>query len=161
MATDRDRSDERPPRDRRYPDRPIACVGAVILAGDGVVLVRRGHPPLVGRWTLPGGALDLGESLRDGVRREAREETGLTVDVGPLVDVVDHVSTDEDGRLEYHYVIVDYLCRVLDGVLTPGDDVDDARLVETTKLDAYALSRAATAVIRRAVEMYTAGGHFK
>ena len=95
--------------DARIPSGPIVGVGAVILDGDRVLLVKRGHEPLKGEWSLPGGAVEIGETLDAAVAREVLEETGLDVDVGPVVEVLDRIQRDADGRVEYHYVIVDYL----------------------------------------------------
>src|SRR5579862_6341980 len=97
---------------RTYPERPIVGVGAVILDSGRVLLVKRAHEPLKGEWSLPGGAVDVGETLEAAVAREILEETGLMVDVGPLVEVVQRITRDADGRIEYHFVIVDYACRV-------------------------------------------------
>ncbi len=98
---------------RLYPSRPIVGVGAVILRDGEVLIVRRANPPLQGEWSIPGGALDLGEKLRDGVAREVREETGLDVEVGPVLDVFDSIFPDSEGRTQYHYVLIDYLCHAL------------------------------------------------
>src|SRR5665213_1646809 len=100
---------------RTYPERPIVGVGAVIFDGDRVLLVKRGHEPLMGAWNLPGGAVEVGETLDAALAREVLEETGLSVEVGPVVEVLDSVRFDADGRVEYHFVIVDYLCRVFAG----------------------------------------------
>ena len=95
---------------RSYPARPVVGVGAVVFDADRVLLVKRAHEPLKGEWSLPGGAVELGETLEAAVAREVLEETGLAVDVGPVVEVLDRVQHAADGRVEYHYVIVDYLC---------------------------------------------------
>ena len=148
-----------PQAPRRYPSAPIVGVGAAIVVSDtSVVLVRRARDPLAGRWSLPGGALELGETLRAAVVREVREETGLTVEVGPVVDVIDHVDIDESGRAAYHFVIVDYLCWPLGGSLQAGDDVDDVVVASAGALDGYDLTGPARAVIRQAFEQYTARG---
>ncbi|MGC2208940.1 MAG: NUDIX hydrolase, partial [Candidatus Korobacteraceae bacterium] len=95
---------------RIYPESPIVGVGAVIVREGQVLLVRRANPPLQGEWSLPGGALELGEKLRDGIAREVKEETSLEVEVGPVLDVIDSIFPDGAGRAQYHYVLIDYLC---------------------------------------------------
>jgi ADP-ribose pyrophosphatase YjhB (NUDIX family) len=115
---------------RRYPDRPIVAVGAVIFDGDRVLLVRRGQEPLKGEWSLPGGAVEAGESLEAALAREVREETALDVEVGALVEVLDSIRRDADGRAEYHYIIIDYACRPRPGSSTVpvrGTDAADVR----------------------------------
>jgi ADP-ribose pyrophosphatase YjhB (NUDIX family) len=137
--------------DRRYPDRPVVGVGAIVLTGDGrVVLVRRAQPPREGEWSLPGGVLELGETLTAGVAREVREETGLDVEVGPLVDAFEHVSRDEDGRVQYHYVVLDYLCRVRGGVARASTDVSDVALADPRDLAPYDLRPETLAVVLKA-----------
>jgi 8-oxo-dGTP diphosphatase len=144
---------------RLYPGAPIVGVGAVIASATGaVVLVRRVHPPLAGRWSLPGGAIELGERLHDAVTREVLEETGLRIDVGPVVDVVDHVEVDAEGKTTYHFVIVDYLCFRRGGTLKPGDDVDDAVVADVDALEAYELTAPAHRVIRRAFDLLISQG---
>ena len=101
-------------------------VGAVVLDGDRVLLVKRGHAPLKGEWSLPGGTVELGETLEAAVAREVLEETGLEVDVGPLVEVIDRVQRAPDGRVEYHFIVVDYLCRGPGTDRSAGSDADDA-----------------------------------
>src|SRR5437016_3127334 len=113
-------------RQRAYPDRPIVGVGAVIVADGRVVVVRRAVAPLAGEWSVPGGMLELGETLRHGTAREALEETGLVVEPGEVLDVFDSIFPDANGRAEYHYVLIDFLCRVTSGDLRAGSDVSDA-----------------------------------
>jgi ADP-ribose pyrophosphatase YjhB (NUDIX family) len=138
---------------REYPERPIVGIGAVIVDAGGVVLIRRRFEPLAGRWSLPGGALELGETLEAAVAREMLEETGLDVDVGPVIEVFDRIVLDEARRVRYHYVLVDYLCRRLGGELRPGGDVDRAVLVDPADLGRYELTEKATAVIERGLDL--------
>jgi 8-oxo-dGTP diphosphatase len=112
---------------REYPEFPIVGVGAVILERDRVLLVQRAHAPLKGEWSLPGGALELGETLEDGIRREVFEETGLIVEPLSIIKVFDRITRDEEGRIQFHYVLVDYLCRVAGGSLACATDAADAR----------------------------------
>jgi 8-oxo-dGTP diphosphatase len=115
---------------REYPEAPIIGVGAVVIDSGKVLLVRRGQEPLKGEWSLPGGALELGETLQQGVVREVLEETGLTVVPGGIVEVLDRITQDElSGRIRYHYVLVDFLCRVTGGTLRGGSDAEEARWV--------------------------------
>jgi 8-oxo-dGTP diphosphatase len=106
---------------REYPEAPIAGVGAVIVAaeaaqGPKVLLIRRAQEPLQGQWSLPGGAVELGETLEEAIRREALEETGLAIEVVDVVKAFDRIARDGEGRVRYHYVLVDFLCRVMGGV---------------------------------------------
>ena len=136
-----------------YPAAPVVGVGGVVLAGDRVLLVRRGHPPRQGEWSLPGGKVELGEALVEAVRRELREETGLEVEVGPLVECFDRVHYDETGRVRYHFVIADYLCRAIGGALRPGDDAADAAWVQRDAVAGYGVNAHAAAVITAAFAM--------
>jgi len=138
---------------RQYPERPIVGVGAVIVRDGKVVLIRRRYEPLAGQWSLPGGTLELGETLEAAVAREMLEETGLVVDVGPVIEVFDRIMFDERRRVRYHFVLVDYLCWPISGELRPGSDVDDAVLAAPEDLERYALTRKATAIIVRGLEM--------
>jgi ADP-ribose pyrophosphatase YjhB (NUDIX family) len=133
-------------------------VAAVVLTADRrVVLVRRGHSPLSGRWSLPGGMLELGETLRGGVRREVREETGLEVAVGPLIDAVDHIETAADGRVAYHFALIDYLCRITGGTLGADTDASEVALVEMPALPSYGVADRTRRVIERGFVMASAG----
>ena len=138
---------------RTYPNRPIMGVGAVIVHEGKVVLVRRRFEPLAGQWSIPGGGVELGETLEACVVREMREETGLHVEVGPVIEVFDRITRDEDGRVRYHFVLVDYLCWPVGGELQPGSDVDDAVLADPSDLARYALTEKATLVIERALSL--------
>ena len=134
---------------REYPQAPVAAVGAVVIEGDAVLLIKRAFPPRQGEWSLPGGQLELGESLADGVRREVREETGLEVEVGPVVEVFDRVHRDEAGRIRYHFVIVDFLCHASGGTLAAGDDAADARWVPRAEVAALGVNAHAVGVVER------------
>jgi 8-oxo-dGTP diphosphatase len=138
---------------RDYPDRPFVGVGAVIVDGTRVVLVRRGSEPLAGQWSLPGGAVEIGETLDASVVREMVEETGLQVTVGPVIEVFDRITRDAEGRVQYHYVLVDYLCWPVEGTLQAGSDVDAAVWADVSELSGYHLASTATAVIMRALEL--------
>jgi 8-oxo-dGTP diphosphatase len=138
---------------RAYPDRPFVGVGAVILQGEQVVLIKRRFEPLAGQWSLPGGAVDVGETLAECVGREMLEETGLVVEVGPVIEIFDSIVRDDDGRVRFHYVLVDYLCRPIGGALTAGSDVADAVFVHPSELARFAPADPATAVIRRALAL--------
>lgn len=138
---------------REYPEHPLVGVGGVVVGDDRVLLIRRGGPPLEGEWSIPGGMLELGESLRDGVRRELQEETGLEVKVHDLIEAFDRVTTDADGKWRYHFVILDYLCEVLSGVARAGSDVVDVAWAREEELERYSLTPTATRVIKRAFEM--------
>lgn len=133
-----------------FPSRPVVGVGAVIFDGDRVLLVKRGHAPLKGEWSLPGGAVELGESLEAAVAREVLEETGLEVEVGPVVEVLDRVERTGDGRVEYHFVIIDYLCRVRGGRVARGSDADEVCWADAAALALRCVDDTATAVIDKA-----------
>ena len=125
---------------REYPEAPIVGVGAVVVDQGRVLLVQRGREPMKGKWSLPGGMLELGESLTEGVLREIREETGLTVEVLELIDLLDRVhrqASPEGERVRYHYVIADYLCRVVGGALQAASDADAVRWVERAEWNSH------------------------
>ena len=136
--------------DRRYPARPIVGVAGVVFIDQQVVLVRRRHPPLVGRWSLPGGALELGETLHEGLQRELREEIGLQTRVGPLIELLDRITRDSDGRVRYHYVLADFLCHRVSGTLKSGSDADTVALADPDDLGSYDLTDEAQTVIASA-----------
>jgi len=134
---------------RSYPDHPIIGVGAVIIDGGRVLLVRRATEPLKDEWSVPGGMLELGEKLRDGVRREVAEETGLVVEPGEVLDVFDSIFADNEGRTEYHYVLIDYLCVPVSGEPRAGTDVSDVRWVSEHELPALGVREFTEQVIRK------------
>ncbi len=123
---------------RVYPEAPVVAVAALVLRGEELLLVRRASEPGRGKWSIPGGAVNLGERLREAVVREVHEETGLVVEVLDLLDVVEVIKRDEEGRVKYHYVIVDYLARPLSGQVRAASDALEARWVrleDVPKLD--------------------------
>ena len=134
---------------RDYPERPIIGVGAVVVRGDRALLVRRATEPLKGEWSVPGGVLELGEKLREGVRREVLEETRLEVEPGDVLDVFDSIFRDEQGRTQYHYVLIDYRCRLLLGEAKAGSDVSEVRWVQEVELAAMRLRDSIEQVVRK------------
>lgn len=138
---------------REYPDRPVVGVGGVVIEDGRAVLIRRGGPPLQGEWSIPGGTLELGETLVAGVRRELLEETGLEVEVLELIEVFERIFPDGAGQPQYHFVILDYRCRTIGGTLIPGSDVTDAARVREEDLASYGLTEAATRVVKKAFAM--------
>jgi 8-oxo-dGTP diphosphatase len=135
---------------REYPDRPIVGVGAVIVDQGRVLLVQRGSPPLLGEWSLPGGMVELGETLRAAAEREAREETGLIVKAADVLEVLDRIIPGKDSAPQYHYVLIDFLCTVEGGELCAGGDAADVRWATQAELIEYKLESPAIEVIRKA-----------
>lgn len=121
---------------REFPLAPLVGVGAVVVDEGRVLLVRRGREPLKGQWSLPGGMLELGESLTAGVAREVLEETGLTVEPLELIELLDRIHHQQE-RVRFHYVIADYLCRVTGGTLQAGSDADDVRWAERAEWNSH------------------------
>ena len=112
---------------REYPERPLVGIGAVIVAEERVLLIKRGHAPLAGEWSIPGGLLEVGETVREAAIREAREETGLEVETLDLLGVFDRVLKDTDGRIQYHYILIDFLCQRTGGKLRADSDATEVR----------------------------------
>jgi mutator protein MutT len=139
--------------DRRYPDRPYVGIGGIIVHEGRVVLVKRRFEPLAGQWSIPGGAVETGETLEACLVREMGEETGFLVQVGPVVEVLDRITHDDEGKVLYHFVLIDYLCWPVGGELRAGSDVAEAVLAEPSELAQYELTEKALAVIERALEM--------
>jgi 8-oxo-dGTP diphosphatase len=138
---------------REYPESPLVGVGAVIVEHHGddhrVLLIRRGQPPLLGEWSLPGGVLECGETLREAAAREAHEETGLVVETGEMLGVYERVIRDDEKRVRYHYVLVDFLCRAIGGDLKAGSDAADVRWFTRDEIPALNLAYDANDVVRK------------
>jgi len=137
---------------REYPDSPLVGVGAVIIEDGRVLLVKRGHPPLAGEWSIPGGVLELGETLREAALREAREETCLVVETADLLGVYDRVLRDEAQRTRYHYVLVDFLCRRVSGQAQAAGDAAEIRWCTPAEAGELALAEDTAEVIRLGFE---------
>ncbi|HEX4542676.1 MAG TPA: NUDIX hydrolase [Candidatus Acidoferrum sp.] len=145
---------------KEYPDRPVVGVGGVIIEQGRAVLIRRGSEPLLGEWSIPGGALELGETLEEGVARELLEETGIEVRILQLIEVFDRIypgngSADATGKNkpQFHYVIADYLCERLGGEPRAGSDVTDLAFAREDELARFHLTETATRILKKAFDM--------
>ena len=143
---------------REYPEQPLVGVGAIIVRDAQVVLVKRGHAPLLGEWSIPGGLLEIGETLRQGVEREAQEETGLVVRAKELLGVFERIVPDDQKRTRFHYVLVDFLCEVLSGELKASGDAADARWFAADELSVFPLPEDTAAVIRLGIQKCAKAG---
>jgi len=137
---------------REFPEHPLVGVGAIIIEGDRVLLVKRAHPPLQAQWSIPGGVLEVGELVREAAVREAREETGLIVEPGDLLGVYDRILRNEEQRVQYHYVLVDFLCRPVGGELYAASDAEEVRWFTREELPALKLADDTQDVIRKGFE---------
>lgn len=137
--------------DRQYPARPLVGVGCVVLNGAHVLLERRGQPPARGAWSIPGGLIELGETVEEAVRREVLEECNVVVEVGPLLGVFEPMVRDTDGRLQYHYVVIDFAGYYVSGELTAGDDAAELCWADPAALDSYELMPVTRQMIERAL----------
>jgi 8-oxo-dGTP diphosphatase len=138
---------------KEYPVAPVVGVGGVVVRDGRALIIKRAHEPRRGEWSIPGGTVELGEPLTDAVRRELREETGLEVIVGPVIEMFDRIHRDGDGRIRYHFVIIDYLCEAPEGDPVAGTDALDVAWVSAGDLEAYNVNAHAAAVIRRGLEV--------
>jgi 8-oxo-dGTP diphosphatase len=148
---------------REYPDRPVVGVGGVVIEDGRTILIRRGSEPMKGHWSIPGGTLELGESLQQGVARELLEETGLMVRVLDLIEVFDRVYRDDrephhaaPQPPKFHFVIVDYLCERISGEARAGSDVTDVAYAMEAELEKYQLTETATRILKKAFAMQRA-----
>jgi ADP-ribose pyrophosphatase YjhB (NUDIX family) len=134
---------------REFPELPLVGVGAIIIEDDRVLLVKRAHPPLQAQWSIPGGVLEVGELVREAAVREAREETGLIVESGELLGVYDRVLRNLEQRVQYHYVLIDFLCRRVAGELQAADDAAEVGWFARHELPALNLAEDTQDVIRK------------
>jgi 8-oxo-dGTP diphosphatase len=132
---------------REFPELPLVGVGAIIIEGKRVLLVKRAHPPLEAQWSIPGGVLEVGELVREAAIREAREETGLIVEAGELLGVYDRILRNQEQRVQYHYVLIDFLCRPVGGELSAGSDAELVRWVTREELPGLNLAEDTEEVI--------------
>jgi 8-oxo-dGTP diphosphatase len=144
---------------REYPERPVIAVGAFVFKDGQVLLVRRGKMPGRGKWSIPGGAVELGETLRDAVAREVREETGVDIEVGPLALILEPVVRDENEKIQFHYVIVDFSARWLAGEPHGETDVLEARWAKFAELDDLETTPGLAVAAKRAWETAGDWGH--
>lgn len=152
MGNARNDDDVKPGRE--YPSAPVAGVAAVVLHGDQVLLIRRGREPLLGAWSLPGGALELGETSAEGAAREVLEETALRVRPTAVITSIDRIHCDQTGRVQYHYVLIEWLCFPEDQAEPkPGDDAAEVRWVHRSQLADYNLGESTLSVIHQALGM--------
>ena len=138
---------------REYPDRPVVGVGGVVISKGRALLVRRGRAPFQGEWSIPGGMLELGETILEGVRRELREETGIDAEVIELIEVFERIALDDAGKTQYHYVVLDYFCEPLSGEARAGSDAAEVAWASETELAQYSLTPTAMRVIHKAIEL--------
>jgi len=137
---------------REYPSHPFPAVGVVVRKGDAVLVIQRGNPPRRGDWGLPGGAVELGETLCDAAQREVREECGIEIALGDAIESFEIIQRDDDGRVQYHYVLVDFVADYVSGDLRAASDVLDARWLPTSELSAFPLPVKTREVIGKAFD---------
>ena len=138
---------------REYPDRPVVGVGGVVISKGRALLVRRGRAPFQGEWSIPGGMLELGETILEGVRRELGEETGIDVEVVELIEVFERIALDAAGRPQYHYVVLDYFCEPRSGEARAGSDAAEVAWAGEEELAQYSLTPIAIRVIHKALQL--------
>ncbi len=137
---------------RRYPERPIPAVGAIVVKDGRVLLARRGKEPSAGLWSVPGGAVHLGERLEDATKRELMEECGIEITLTDVLEVIERMVRDPDGRIQYHYVVVDYLARWVGGEPTPSPEALEVRWVAPAEIPQLEMTRGSAEVILRVLE---------
>lgn len=138
---------------REYPEQPIVGVGGIIFQDESVLLIKRGREPALGQWSIPGGAVELGETLQAAVVREILEETGIKAEPLALVEILDRIFRDQEGKVAYHYVLVDFLCRHTGGEVRPGSDALEARFVPIAELASLNVIPATRDVVHQAARL--------
>ena len=146
---------------RDYPDRPLLGVGAVIVKNDQILVVRRANPPLQGQWSIPGGLVDTGETTKEAVIREIREETSLNIEPVELVEVFERILRDADSRVQYHFVVIDYLCHLVSGDPQAGTDVSEIRWARFEELIGLGITPETTSVSRKGLDAATKSTVFR
>jgi 8-oxo-dGTP diphosphatase len=134
---------------RQYPERPILGVGALIFREDYILLIERGKEPLKGYWSLPGGVVEVGETLEQAIRREIREETSLEIEILEVLEIFERIMRDGEGRPEYHYVLIDYLCRANEGQASPASDAARVAWIRRGELHLFRLTEGTLPVIHK------------
>ena len=137
---------------KEYPEHPMVGVGAIIVQDGKILIVRRSSEPGKGKWSVPGGLVELGETVEQAVVREVREECGLDVEVDRLIDVVDSMTFDRNGRLKYHFIILDFFVKIKGGKLRPGDDAKEAMWVSLEEVENYDLTKTFRDFLKRNME---------
>lgn len=138
--------------ERRYPDRPIVAVGAIVVENGRVLMARRGTEPSYGLWSVPGGAVRLGEDLKTAARREIREELGIDVELTDVTEIMERVTRDAEGRIQYHYVVVDYLARHVHGEPRPSPEALEVRWIAPEEFPKFEMTRGTAEIILRIME---------
>lgn len=134
---------------RRYPNHPVVGVGGIVIKDRSILLVRRGNPPSQGQWGVPGGCLELGEPIREGVAREVREECGIEIKVAELFDIFEVLEKDDMGIVEFHYVLLDFLAEHISGTPVTGSDADECRFIPFSDLGEYDLTPGVVELLQR------------
>lgn len=134
---------------RRYPENPIIGVGGIVLKNESMLLVKRGNPPNRGQWGVPGGCLELGETLKEGVAREVREECGIEIQVGELFDIFEIIEKDARGVMEFHYVLLDFMAEHKSGIPASGDDADACSFIPLKSICNYDLTPGVVELLKR------------
>ena len=153
QTKDQRATDNPDPEARAYPQRPIVSAHAVVFRGDRVLLARRAHEPSRGRWSVPGGGIELGETIRDAAQREVREECGIEIETGGIIDVVDNVIRDESERIRFHYVVIYLIAHHVSGRARPGSDASEVRWATRAELEGFDMHPLARKALQRAFEL--------